>query len=173
MFTIDKDNTCYKRLLHKRIKIHLSCSLKLNLRGLKYPDNSPEYRKRKCEQTGDYKTEVSCWMVRGSSGTLELFHYCPCQGTRTLLFPSPLTSPKWGATSDLLAQWTGLVQWINWFPLWMCHCFEEQHADAWEITIQRSRSSFPGERKVHSTLRPLPSWTPMLKYPLPTATKGL
>lgn len=93
MFTIDKDNTCYKRLLHKWIKIHLSCSLKLNLRGLKYPDNSPEYRKRKCEQTGDYETEVSCWMVRGSSGTLELFHYCPCQGTRTLLFPSPLTSP--------------------------------------------------------------------------------
>lgn len=33
------------------------------------------------------------WMVRRSSGTLELLHYCPCQGIRTLLLLFPLTSP--------------------------------------------------------------------------------
>lgn len=72
MFTIDEYNKYYRRSLHRQIKIHVSHSRKLSPGRLKHPDkDSPEYRKNKCEQTGKYETDVSCWMTWGSSGPLE------------------------------------------------------------------------------------------------------
>lgn len=62
MFTINANNKYYRRSLHKQIKIHLTHSQKLSLRGLEHLDKyGPEYGKNKCEQTGKYEAEISCW----------------------------------------------------------------------------------------------------------------